>query len=339
MSINKTNHTINNHGFVTLIWPLMGLAAILLFNLFFTPNFFHIEIKDSHLYGSLIDILNRAAPVILISIGMTLVIATAGIDISVGSVIAISGAIAASLIAKTGAPLLVVVTVPLLISMILGAWNGFLVSAIGVQPIIASLILMVAGRGIAQLITDGQIVTFENKAFEYIGNGFLFGIPFTITIIALVFGVTQTLTRKTALGLFIESVGCNPTASRFSGISVRSIKQVVYIFSGFCAGVAGLIAAANIKGADSNNAGDGLELDAILAVVIGGNSLDGGKFSLTGSLIGALIIQSLTTTILTRGVPVEVTRVVKALVVVAVFLAQSETFRNSIRAKFRRRTP
>jgi Ribose/xylose/arabinose/galactoside ABC-type transport systems, permease components len=335
MENNKTNNLLHNNSFATLIWPILGLTGILLFNLLFTHNFFRITIMDGHLYGSLIDIMNRAAPVMLLSIGMTLVIATAGVDISVGSVIAISGAIAATLI-DLKAPMAIIVMAPLLASAILGTWNGFLVSTIGVQPIVASLILMVAGRGIAQLITDGQILVFENKAFEFIGNGFLFKLPFTITIVAVVFAITQFLTRKTALGLFIESAGCNPTASRYAGISVRTIKQVVYIFSGFCAGIAGLIAAANIKGADANNAGNGIELDAILAVVIGGTSMDGGKFSLTGSIIGALIMQALTTTILTRGIPVQVTRVVKALVVVAVILLQSETFRNSIKAKFRR---
>ncbi|MGE5583302.1 MAG: ABC transporter permease [Bacillota bacterium] len=337
--LNKTNdNLLKSNSSANLFWALLGLAAILLFNLLFTPNFFHIEVKDGHLFGSLIDIMNRAAPVILIAVGMTLVIATSGIDISVGSVIAISGAIAATLIAKVNAPLVLVITLPLLVSIILGTWNGFLVATIGVQPIVASLILMVAGRGIAQLITDGQIVTFENKPFEFVGNGFLLGLPFSITIVLIVFAITQLMTRKTALGLFIEATGCNPTASRYAGVSVRFIKQVVYIFSGFCAGVAGLIAAANIKGADANKAGLGLELDAILAVVIGGTSMDGGKFSLTGSVIGALIIQSLTTTILTRGVPVQVTRVVKALVVVVVILLQSETFRQSIKAKFRRET-
>ncbi len=332
---NKMNRFLNSPNVSTLIWPLIGLATILLFNLFFTPHFFYIRMIEGHLYGSLIDIMNRAAPVMLLAIGMTLVIATAGVDISVGSVIAIAGAIAATLI-DLKEPMIIVVIGPLLVAILLGTWNGFLVSTIGIQPIVASLILMVAGRGIAQLITDGQILVFENKAFEFIGNGFLFKLPFTITIVVVVFAITQFLTRRTALGLFIESVGCNPGASRYAGISVRSIKQVVYIFSAFCAGIAGLICAANIKGADANNAGDGLELDAILAVVIGGTSMDGGKFSLTGSIIGALIMQTLTTTILTRGIPVEVTRVVKALVVVAVILLQSETFRNSLKIKFRR---
>ena len=226
---NKINRLFNNNNFATLVWPLIGLLAILLFNLLFTPHFFHIRMMDGHFYGSLIDILNRAAPVMLLAIGMTLVIATSGVDISVGSVIAISGAIAATLI-DLKEPMIFVVIGPLLAAILLGTWNGFLVSTIGVQPIVASLILMVAGRGIAQLITDGQILVFENKSFEFIGNGFLLKLPFTITIVAVVFAITQFLARKTSLGLFIESVGCNPGASRYVGINVRFIKQVVYIF-------------------------------------------------------------------------------------------------------------
>ena len=130
-------------------------------------------------------------------------------------------------------------------------------------------------------------------------------------------------------------MGCNPTASRYSGINDKSVKMMVYMFSGFCASIAGMITASNIKAADPNSAGLNMEMDAILAVVIGGTSMNGGKFSLAGSMIGALIMQSLTTTILTRGVPVQATLVVKALVVVAVCLLQSEEFRGALQVKFR----
>ncbi len=320
-----------------LVWPLLILALLLLFNLLFTPHFFHIEIKNGHLFGSLIDILNRASPTMLLAIGMTLVIATAGIDISVGSVLAIAGAVAAVLIAKVQAPLAAVFILPVIVAVALGAWNGLLIAYVGIQPIIATLVLLTAGRGIAQLVTDGQIINFQSPAFEYIGGstGFLLGLPVPILIVAVVLLITQWVTRKTALGLFIESVGCNPTASRYSGINDKSVKMMVYMFSGFCASIAGMITASNIKAADPNSAGLNMEMDAILAVVIGGTSMNGGKFSLAGSMIGALIMQSLTTTILTRGVPVQATLVVKALVVVAVCLLQSEEFRGALQVKFR----
>ena len=334
--MDEKNKKLKNSSASHLIWPLLILATILLFNFLFTPNFFNLQIKDGHLFGSLIDILNRAAPVMLLAIGMTLVIATSGIDISVGSIMAISSSIVAVLIAKNNAPLAMAIIVPLIACLAIGSWNGMLISYLGIQPIIASLILLVAGRGIAQLITDGQIIPFQNQSFEFIGNGFLFGLPFPITIVLIVLLITQFLSRKTALGLFIESVGGNPTSSRFAGINANAIKLFVYSFSGFCAGLAGIIAASNIKAADPNNCGLNLEMDAVLAVVIGGTSLDGGKYSLVGSMIGALIMQTLKTTILTRGIPVQATLVVQAIVVVIVCLMQSESFRKNIQVKFRR---
>lgn len=328
---------IHSPNFQRLIWPLAALAGILLFNLFFTPGFFQIEMKDGHFFGSLIDIINRAAPVMLLAIGMTLVFATGGIDLSVGAVMAISGAVAATVIRPDYVkgvleygemqPLLLVITIPLVLSVICGLWNGFLVAVIGIQPIIATLILMVAGRGIAQLITQGQIVVFIHEPFQYIGSGFFLGFPFPIILVVMIFLLTYLMTRKTGLGLFIEAIGANATASRFMGIRERQIKLAVYMFSGLCAGIAGLIVCADIKAADANNAGLFLELDAIAAVIIGG-TLWGGRFTLLGSVIGTLIIQSLTTTILTRGIAPEVTLVFKAVVIIAVALIQSEKFRN-----------
>ena len=320
-----------------IVWPLAALGALLLFNLLFTGGFFRVEIKNGHLFGSLIDILNRAAPVMLVSLGMTLVIATRGVDLSVGAVAAISGAVAALLITKGDTGLAGVVSVALLAALVAGAWNGVLVAWLGIQPIVATLILMVAGRGVAQLITNGQILVFENKPFEFIGGGFLFGLPFTVSIVAIAFAFAWFATRKTALGLFIEAVGGNETASRYAGIGDRTVKLIVYAFCGLCAGVAGLILTSDIKGADANNAGLYIELDAILAVVVGGTSLDGGRFRLAGTIVGALLIQTLTTTILSRGVPVEFTLVVKALVVVLVCLVQSESFRDWLAGLARRR--
>lgn len=321
-----------------LFWPIVALVLLLLYNFLFTQNFFHVEVKDGRLFGTLIDILNRGTPVMLLALGMTLVIATGGVDISVGATMAVTGALAASLLQK-GESLGVVLLIPLLAGLAIGVWNGFLVAWVELQPIVATLVLMVAGRGVAQLITDGQILTFEHDAFEYIANGFLFGLPFPITIVVVLSLLVGLLTRKTALGLFIESVGANEKASRFAGVNVKMVKLSVYAFTGFCAAVAGLIAASNIKGADSNNVGLYLEMDAILATVIGGTSMTGGRFSLIGSVIGALIIQTLTTTILSRGVPVELTLVVKAVVVLAVCLLQSPEFRQAFTRRWRTETP
>ncbi|MDD9265446.1 ABC transporter permease [Paenibacillus sp. GCM10023248] len=318
-----------------LFWPICLLAILLLFNLVYSPSFFAITMKDGHLYGSLIDILNFGSPLILVAIGMTLVIATKGIDLSVGSVVAISGAVACLTISKSGdqnalGTLLLSVGISLALSLLLGLWNGFLVAKTGIQPIIATLILMVAGRGIAQLITSGQIITVSSSSYKYLGAGSLGTLPFSIFLVAIVFVISVLLTRKTALGLFIESVGCKPTASLLAGVRSHTVTLSVYIFCGLCAGIAGLILSSNVSSADGNNAGLWYELDAILAVVIGGTSLNGGRFYLSGTLIGALIIQTLTTTIYMIGVPPEITLVVKSIVVLAVCLIQSETFRKTI---------
>lgn len=334
---------IENQNLKRLLWPLVALSGILLFNLLFTPGFFQISIKEGHFFGSLIDIGNRAAPVMLLSIGMTLVFATGGVDLSVGAIMAISGAIAATVI-RPGyvkgileygemQPLVLVLAIPLFFSLLAGLWNGMLVGYLGIQPIIATLILMVAGRGIAQLVTKGQIVVFIHEPFQYIGSGFLFGFPFPIIIAVVIFALTQLLTRKTGLGMFIEAIGANLVASRFMGIRERLITVAVYIFSGFCAGVAGLIVCADIKAADANNAGLLLEMDAIAAVIIGG-TIWGGRFTLVGSVIGTLIIQSLTTTMLTLGVAPEVTPVYKSIVIISVALIQSEKFRQLISKRF-----
>lgn len=321
-----------------LFWPLLILLFILLINLFFDKNFFMIEVRNGHLAGSLIDILNRGAPLMLISIGMTLVIATKGIDLGVGSVIAIAGAIGAMTVTGGSSdsllPLFMAIALVLVLCTLAGAWNGLLVSRIGVQPIVATLILMVAGRGIAQLITEGQITTVYYEPYTSIGGGYLFMLPFSIFIVAAVLLLALYLTRKTAIGLFIESVGSNPKASHLSGINSKNIILLVYMFSGLCAGIGGLILSSNVASADGNNAGLWYELDAILAVVIGGTSLMGGRFFLMGTVVGALIIQSLTTTIYSIGVPTQFNLVVKALVVLIVCLLQSPEFRKRVSGLF-----
>jgi simple sugar transport system permease protein len=316
---------------------LAVLALLLLFNLFFTKNFFVITIKDGHLFGTIIDIINRGAPVMLLSMGMTLVIAsTGGADLSVGAIIAITAAMVSKLIggqlvivdgiqtSVSASPMPLAIAAALILAMLLGLWNGLLVSYGKIQPIVATLVLMVAGRGIAQLITDGQIITIYYSPFFYIGGGWLLGLPFAIFIALFVFIAAQFWTRKTSLGLFIASVGSNAGASRYAGIDEKKIKLFCFVFCGFCAGAAGLIVCSNVKSADANNAGLNTELDAILAAVIGGTSMSGGKFSLAGSLVGALLIQTLTTTIYAFGVPPEVSLLVKSLVVVVVCFLQSK---------------
>ena len=329
-------------------WAVAVLVLLLAYNLVADPHFFAISVRDGHLYGSAIDILNRAAPLMIIAMGLTLVIATHGIDISVGAVVAISGAVAAAMIGGqlvlsggagmedvTQSPLTIVIPCALGVALVCGMWNGVLVSWFGLQPIVATLILLGTGRGVAQLITNGQIVTIYYSPYYVIGNGFLLGVPFSLFIVAAVAAVLVLLVRKTALGLFIEAIGINPVASRLAGIRARTITFAVYAVCGLCAGIAGLIVSSNVKSADGNNAGLLFELDAILAVVLGGNSLSGGRFYLLGSILGALIIQTLTTTIYAVGVAPEVTLVVKGLVVFAVSILQSDRIKAALAASRR----
>ena len=323
-----------------LFRPLAALAVLLLIDLALIPGFFKLEIRDGHLYGGLVDIVNRAAPLMLAAIGMTLVIATRGIDISVGAVVALSGTVASMLIGGTmvmnngvpeyvaQTPMALAILAALGAALLCGLWNGFLVAGLGLQPIVATLILMVAGRGLAQLLTDGQIVTVYYQPFFFLGSGYLLGLPFALFVVIAVFAVTSLLLRRTALGLFIQAVGINPVAARLAGIRTAALVVFVYVFSAACAGMAGLMISSNVKSADANNAGLMLELDAILAVTLGGTSLAGGKFSLMGSIIGALIIQTLTYTIYSLGVPPEVNMVVKASVVFVVCISQSDQFKN-----------
>ncbi|MDY4281917.1 ABC transporter permease [Xanthomonas sp. LF06-19] len=325
-----------------LFWPLATLAVLLLGNGLFDPGFLSLQWRDGHLYGNLVDIGNRAAPLALVAMGMTLVIAVRGLDISVGAVVAIAATVAAWMIGggeHSRFPLWAVLLAPLLVAALCGLWNGLLVVKVGMQPIIATLILMVAGRGIAQLIGDGQILTIYYPPYFYLGNGFLLGLPFALFVVAAVFAALQLLLGHTALGLFVRAIGHNPRAARVAGVRARLIAVLLYVFCAFSAGLAGLLISSNVKSADANNAGQLMELDAILAVTLGGTLLDGGRFSLAGSVIGALIIQTLTATIYAFGVPAQVTMLIKALLVFAVMLLQSPRFRANLRGWIRRPPP
>ncbi|MGX1170405.1 ribose/xylose/arabinose/galactoside ABC-type transport system permease subunit [Bradyrhizobium sp. USDA 372] len=315
---------------MTALLPRRGLAQILALIVILavdrvvSPQFFDLRLQDGRLFGSLIDVLNRGTPVALLSLGMVLVIATRGIDLSVGAVMAICGAIAASLADSHSLP--IVLAAALGAGLVCGLWNGFLVAVLGMQPIVATLILMVAGRGIAQLITEGRIVTFSSPDLVWLGNGSVLGLPVPVVIALGMLILTGAVVRGSALGLLIEATGGNARASELAGVGTRAMILAVYVWCGVCAALAGVIAAADIMGADANNAGLWLELDAILAVVIGGTSLFGGRFSLVLAVLGALIIQTMNTGILLSGYPPEFNLLVKAVVVLAVLLLQSPKF-------------
>jgi ribose/xylose/arabinose/galactoside ABC-type transport system permease subunit len=311
-----------------LAWPLIALAVLIAADQIARPGFLSVRMLNGHLYGNVIDILRNAAPIALIGLGMTLVIASRGIDLSVGAVVAIAGAISCNYIVN--APVqgslsaaLIGVAIAIGLGLILGAWNGFLVATVGIQPIIATLVLMVAGRGIAQLITSGQIITVHNDYYKAIGDGYVLTLPIPVLITAAAFILAGLLTRRTALGTLIEAIGINPIASRLAGLQARNIVWIVYIVSGLCATIAGLMITANVTAADANNGGLFIELDAILAVVLGGTSLRGGRYSLLGTIVGAFVLSTLTTTVYNFGIPANENLVFEAPVVIAVCLLQS----------------
>lgn len=307
--------------------PQLGvLAALLLASWIAFPGFFDLSINDGRLTGSLVDVLNRGAPVALLALGMAPVIATRGIDLSVGAVMAIAGAVAATSV-EAGHPWFLAVAFALAAGIAAGLWNGVLVAFLSIQPIVATLVLMVAGRGIAQLITEGRIVTFVEPHLAAIGSGSFLGLPIPAVIALTATALLTLLARGTALGLFVKALGINPRASRLAGIETRGLLLGVYALSGLTAAIAGVIATADIRGADANNVGLWLELDAILAVVLGGASLFGGRLSFVLTLIGALSLQTLKTGILLAGFPPELNLIAMAGVVSLVLIVQSPATR------------
>jgi simple sugar transport system permease protein len=276
---------------------------------------------------------------------MTLVIATGGVDLSVGATMAIAASVAGILMnpsalrdelffvtdpTYTFQPLWVVILGALIVSLLCGVWNGVLVGYMRIQPMVATLILMISGRGIAQLITNGLRIQITYKPYAFLGQGWII-LPFSLYLVAFIFALTWLLTRKTAIGMFIESVGTNFRSSFFSGIDERKIKLLVYTFCGLCAGIAGLVASSNVRTSDANNIGLTTELDAILAVVIGGTAMKGGRFSLFASMIGALVMQAITQSMYAVGVPAFALQAIKAVVVILVILLYSEQVQAFVR--------
>jgi simple sugar transport system permease protein len=228
----------------------------------------------------------------------------------------------------TNTPLGLIILADLAAGTLCGLWNGLLVAKAKIQPMVATLILMVAGRGIAQLITNGQIMTIYYTPYFWFGNGFFLGLPVSVYIVAVVFIIAWVVIRKTSIGMFVESVGINPKSSHYSGINDENIKLFAYTFCGFCGAVAGLILSSYVKSADANNIGLNYELDAILAVVIGGTLMAGGRFSLMASVVGAMVIWAFTLTMYTIGVPADALKAAKAVLVLVVVLLYSDQVRS-----------
>jgi simple sugar transport system permease protein len=324
-----------------LFWPASCLVGLIVLNTVVRPRFIKITLRDGELHGALIDILRQSAPLMLVALGMTVVIATRGIDLSVGAVMAVTGAVTLTMIDGSSDPgsvgtVLVAIAAGLAVAFGLGLWNGMLVALLKIQPIIATLVLMLAGRGVALLITGGFITTVNSPPLKFVAGGYVLAIPFAFIIAAVAVVVVAVFERRTALGVLTEAVGINPEASRLAGVRSRGIVFAAYVLSATLAGAAGIIYSSNIMAADANAAGELIELYAILAVVLGGTSLLGGKFSIAGTVIGVLIIQTLNSTILFLGVPSAEAPVFFAVVVVMVVLIQSPRLHTLARTMTRR---
>jgi ribose/xylose/arabinose/galactoside ABC-type transport system permease subunit len=290
---------------------LAALVLLLVLNIIFTPNF--------AAYDNFRNILVQVAPTMLVAVGMTFVISTGGIDLSVGSVMAIASAVAAiSLDYGAGTAILL----GLIAATAVGAFNGALIAGFRIQPIIITLAMLIAGRGVAQVISNGgQLIPFTNQSFEYLGKGVIAGIPFQIILLIAVVGFAIFIIRSTIFGRYVTAVGGNENAARLSGVRVNWTKISVYALSGLLAGLAGLIYTARLGASDASKVGDGIELDAIAATVVGGTPLTGGRANVVGTVIGALIMIIISTSFNMNDMKFSYSLVIKAaIILLAVYI-------------------
>lgn len=321
-----------------LFLPIFCMLLVLCVNIVYDVSqgrdfydFFKIYIQNEALNGRIINILNRGSEVAILAIGMTLVVsASAGTDISVGSVMALSAGVCCTLLAGSAAPQATELAVPLIVGVlaamimgcICGAFNGALVAYLNIQPMVATLILWTAARAIGLLVCNNLIVYVRNESFAVFG-GYIGPVPTPIIIAAICIAAITIVLKMSAMGMYIQSVGINRRASRIAGLNSQKIIFLCYVLCGLCAGIAGLVASSRITSADTNNIGLNYELDAILAVALGGNSLAGGRFNLAGSIIGAYTIQAITTTMYNLGVSSAVNPVFKAVIVIIIVAVQA----------------
>ena len=299
---------------------LAALIALIVFNMVFTKHFLSVQTLNVNL--------TQVATIVIVGVGMTLVIATGGIDLSVGSLMAISGAIAPIIfmgkifaIGEIHVAVGLAMVIAIAAAGAFGWFNGWLITRFRIQPIIATLVLFIAGRGIAQVSTNGNLQPFKLGEFQWIGLGRWFGVPVQVVIMLLLVAAAAWVLRRSLFGRQILAIGGNERAARLAGIPVASVKRWVYCISGLCSGIAGLVVIAINSSSDANLVGLGMELDAIAAVAVGGTLLSGGRATVIGTLIGALIIQLVRYTLLANGVPDDAAKLVKAsLIIGAVWL-------------------
>lgn len=302
----------------------IAVVLLILFNLAVTPHFATMQTLSVNL--------TQVCTIVIVGVGMTLVIATGGIDLSVGALMAIAGAMSPMFFTGELFPvpniyvgIALGIIFPIIIAGFFGLFNGWLINRFTIQPIIATLVLFIAGRGIAQVSTNGDLQVFKVPEFQAIAIGRVLGVPFQVWIMVVVVIIAAFVLHRTVFGRQVLAVGGNEEAARLSGVPVKRVKLIVYTVSGICSGIAGLIVIAMNSAADANLIGLGMELDAIAAVAVGGTLLTGGRATILGTLLGALIIQLVRYTLLANGVPDAAALVVKAgLIVLAVWLQRQE---------------
>jgi galactofuranose transport system permease protein len=290
----------------------VALALLVLFNIVFTTNFATA--------GTILGLLSQATFVLLVALGLTLVIGTGGIDLSVGAIMAIASAVVPLYLGYSWP---VAVLVALVICVLAGMLNGFLVAYVGMQPIVATLALFVGGRGFAQVLVNGQLQTISDPAFLALWRATVFGIPMPVVVAAVVAVLVGLLVHRTTFGRYVLAVGGNRTASYLSGHPVRVVLVAVYALSGLLAGIAGTLATARLAAGDPATIGLLIELDAIAAVVIGGTPLSGGRMNVGGTVAGALLMLVISATFVMNNINPIYAQVLKAaIIVLAVYIQQ-----------------
>lgn len=307
----KIRTVIQNYG------ALIVLILLLLLNAAVTPNFVHIN--------TMWNVLLQAFPAIIISMGMTLVIATGGIDISVGSTMALSSIVFAKLLITMEMNFGISLFAALAAACVFGLFNGILVGVLDFQPIVATLILMISGRGIAQQFNNGVVISFYGNKFSELGTYRIGGIvPIQVIFIVIVVALVTFLTRKTNFGLYVQAIGDNSTASKLVGLKTRMVLIGTYVLCAFLAGCAASFETLRLCSADPNNIGNNIELDCIAAVAIGGTSMSGGKAVIWGTLVGALVMQLITTMMNMNNIFYAYALVIKSVIIIAALYLQRE---------------
>lgn len=300
---------------------LGALVLLSIFNAFATPNFLTLATLRVNL--------TQVSTIVLVAIGMTLVIATGGIDLSVGSLMAIAGSLAPLIfLSEQGwlgprwVAIPVSIVVPILVTGVFGLMNGTLVTRFQVQPIVATLVLFLGGRGIAKLLLDGKLKEFDEPAFEYIGKGRPLGLPVPVILMVVVVALAAWAMRATSFGRYVLSTGGNEGAARLAGVPVDGTRLAVYGITGLLAGLAGLIEISRTASSNPSLVGVNMELNAIAAAAVGGTVLTGGRATIGGTLVGAILVQQIRYTLISNGVADGTTRIVTAAAILVAVLLQ-----------------